>query len=266
VPAAVRSNPLKQIWARGEAVINGWLQIPSSYSAELMAHGGFDSLVVDLQHGVIDYQVAVTMLQAISTTPVVPMARVAWNDVSQIMKILDAGAYGVICPMINTPAEAEALVRACKYAPRGYRSWGPARASLYGGADYGDHANDEILVMPMVETAEAVENVDAILATPGVDGVYVGPSDLALTLGCKPRPDQTDRPVLEAQQKIVEACRRHGKIAGIHNATAAYAIEMIAAGYQFVTLASDRRYLTAQAAAETAAVRQAGTVARASTG
>ena len=254
----MRANTLKQIWARGEAVINGWLSIPSSFSAEVMAHQGFDSLVVDMQHGVIEYQVAVTMLQAISTTPVIPMARVPWNDPSRIMKILDAGAYGVICPMVNTAAEAEALVRACKYAPRGFRSWGPVRASIYAGADYGDHANDEIIVMPMIETAEAVKNIDAILTTPGVDAVYVGPSDLSLTLGCKPRLDQTDPPVVEAQQKIVDACKRHGKVAGIHNATSAYALKMVAAGYQFVTLASDSRFLAAQAAAEAAAVRKSG--------
>jgi 4-hydroxy-2-oxoheptanedioate aldolase len=132
------------------------------------------------------------------------------------------------------------------------------RASIYAGADYGDHANDEIIVMPMIETAEAVKNIDAILTTPGVDAVYVGPSDLSLTLGCKPRLDQTDPPVVEAQQKIVDACKRHGKVAGIHNATSAYALKMVAAGYQFVTLASDSRFLAAQAAAEAAAVRKSG--------
>jgi 4-hydroxy-2-oxoheptanedioate aldolase len=254
----VRENTLRKIWARGEAVVNGWLAIPSAFSAEVMAHQGFDSLTVDMQHGVVDYQVAVTMLQAISTTPVIPLARVPWNDPARIMKILDAGVYGVICPMVNTRAQAEALVAACKYAPRGYRSWGPVRASIYAGADYGDHANDQLLVMPMVETAEAVKNIDEILSVPGVDAVYVGPSDLSLTLGCKPRLDQTDPPVVEAQEKIVAACKRHGKVAGIHNATAAYALKMVAAGYQFVTLASDGRFLAAKAQEEVQAVRKSG--------
>jgi 4-hydroxy-2-oxoheptanedioate aldolase len=136
----VRANRLREIWKKGEAVVNGWLSIPSSFSAEVMAHQGFDSLTVDMQHGVVDYQVAVTMLQAISTTSAIPLARVPWNDPARLMKILDAGVYGVICPMINTREEAEALVRACKYAPRGFRSWGPVRASIYAGADYGDHA------------------------------------------------------------------------------------------------------------------------------
>lgn len=254
----MRPNTLKSIWARGEAVVNGWLSIPSAFSAEVMAHQGFDSLTVDMQHGVIDYQVAVTMLQAISTTPVIPLARVPWNDPARLMKILDAGVYGVICPMINTPEEAEALVRACKYAPRGYRSWGPVRASIYAGADYGSHANEDLLVIPMIETSEAVKNLDAILSVPGVDAIYVGPSDLSLTLGCTPKLDQTEAPVVEAQQRIVEACKRHGVVAGIHNATAAYALRMIAAGYQFVTLASDSRHMAAKAGEEVGAVRKSG--------
>ncbi|PYO33423.1 MAG: 2,4-dihydroxyhept-2-ene-1,7-dioic acid aldolase [Candidatus Rokuibacteriota bacterium] len=257
----MRENTLKSIWARGEAVVNGWLSIPSAFSAEVMAHQGFDSLTVDMQHGVVDYQVAVTMLQAISTTTVMPLARVPWNDPARLMKILDAGAYGVICPMINTRAEAEALVQACKYPPRGYRSWGPVRASIYAGADYGDHANADIVVMPMIETALALKNLDEILSVPGVDAIYVGPADLSLALGCKPRLDQTDPPVVDAQQQIVEACKRHGVIPGIHNGTAAYALTMIAAGYQFVTLASDSRFLAAKAAEEVTAVRKSATQA-----
>lgn len=253
----MRENTLRSLWARGEAVVNGWLSIPSAFSAEVMAHQGFDSLTVDMQHGVVDYQVGVTMLQAISTTPVTPLARVPWNDPARIMKILDAGAYGIICPMINTPEEAEALVRACKYPPRGYRSWGPVRAMLYAGGDYGEHANRDLIVMPMIETAEALKNLDEILSVDGVDAIYVGPADLSLALGCKPRLDQTDPPVVEAQQRIVEACQRHGVVAGIHNATAAYAQTMIALGYRFVTLASDSRFLAAKAAEEIAAVRKA---------
>jgi 4-hydroxy-2-oxoheptanedioate aldolase len=253
----VRENTLRSIWARGGAVVNGWLSIPSAFSAEVMAHQGFDSLTVDMQHGVVDYQVAVTMLQAISTTAVMPVARVPWNDPARLMKILDAGAYGVICPMINTREEAEALVQACKYPPRGYRSFGPVRASIYAGSDYSEHANDDVVVMPMIETAAALRNLDEILSVPGVDAVYVGPADLSLALGCKPRLDQTDAPVVEAQQQIVEACKRHGVVAGIHNGTAAYSLKMIAAGYRFVTLASDSRFLAARAAEEVAAVRKA---------
>jgi 4-hydroxy-2-oxoheptanedioate aldolase len=252
----VRENTVRTIWARGGVVVNGWLSIPSSFSAEVMAHQGFDSLVVDMQHGVIDYQTAVTMLQAISTTSVMPLARVPWNDPALIMKILDAGAYGVICPMVNNRREAEQLVRTCTYPPRGYRSFGPVRASIYAGADYAQHANDTIVVMPMIETAEALEHLDEILSTPGVDAIYVGPADLSLALGCTPRLDQTDEPVVEALGTILAACKRHRVIAGLHNATSAYALRMAGQGWQFVTLASDARFLAARAAEEAAAVKK----------
>jgi 4-hydroxy-2-oxoheptanedioate aldolase len=254
----VRANTLRSIWARGEAAVNGWLAIPSAFSAEVMAHQGFDSLTIDMQHGVVDYQVAVTMLQAISTTPVMPLARVPWNDPAYLMKILDAGVYGVICPMINRAAEAEALVRTCKYPPRGHRSWGPVRASLYAGADYGDHANDDLVVMAMIETADALKNLDEILAVPGIDAAYIGPSDLSMALGLKPRFDHTDGPVAEAQRTILAACVRHGVVAGIHTNSAAYALRMIAEGFQFVTLPSDARALAAKTADEVAAVRKGG--------
>jgi 4-hydroxy-2-oxoheptanedioate aldolase len=254
----MRENMLKTIWGRGEAVINGWLSIPSAFSAEIMAHQGFDSITVDMQHGVVDYQVAVTMLQAISTTPAVPLARVTWNDPALLMKILDAGVYGVICPMISTREQAEALIQACKYPPRGYRSWGPVRASIYAGADYGDHANADIVVMPMIETADALKNLDDILSVDGVDAIYVGPSDLSLALGYKPRLDQTEPAVVEAQKKIVAACKKRGVAAGIHNNTAAYALQMIEIGYQFVTIASDSRFMAAKAAEEVAVVRKTG--------
>jgi 4-hydroxy-2-oxoheptanedioate aldolase len=255
----VRANRLREIWAKGEAAVNGWLAIPSAFSAEVMSHQGFDSLTIDMQHGVVDYQVAVTMLQGISTTGVVPLARVPWNDPARIMKILDAGAYGVICPMINTRDEAEALVAACKYYPRGYRSWGPVRASIYAGTDYTPaRANETLLVIPMIETAQAVKNIDDILSVPGIDAVYVGPADLSITLGCTPRLDQTEAPVVEAQQQIAAACKRHKVVAGIHCGGAPYALKMIAEGYQFVTLASDGRFLAARAADEVAAVRKSG--------
>lgn len=253
----MRENTLRGIWARGGAVVNGWLSIPSSFSAEVMAHQGFDSLCIDMQHGVVDYQVAVTMLQAISTTSVIPLARVPWNDPPRLMKILDAGAYGVICPMINNRAQAEAFVRACKYPPSGSRSFGPIRAKYYSGADYHEHANDELLLIPQIETAEALENLDEILDVPGIDAVYVGPSDLAMALGSQPRLGQNDGPVVEAKKRIVATCNRHGVPAGIHTPSAEVAQKMIADGYRFVTIASDDRFLSAKAAAEVTALRRA---------
>jgi len=259
----VRKNTIKQIWASGGAVVNGWCSIPSSFSAEVMAHQGFDSLCIDMQHGAVDYQIALTMLQAISTTSVIPIVRVPWNDPARLMKILDAGAYGVICPMINNRAQAEALTGACRYPPTGFRSFGPIRAKYYGGGgthgggDYHEYANDEIVVMPQIETAEAIENLDEILDVPGIDAVYVGPSDLAMALGSQPRSGQNDPKVVAARNKIVETCKRHGVPAGIHTPSAEAALKMIADGFQLVTIASDDRFLMTTAKAELTAVKSA---------
>jgi 4-hydroxy-2-oxoheptanedioate aldolase len=244
-------------------VINGWCSIPSSFSAEVMAHQGFDSITIDMQHGLVDYQVAVTMLQAISTTSVIPLTRVPWNDPARLMKILDAGSYGVICPMINTPADAESLVRACKYPPRGFRSFGPIRAKYYGGGgthgggDYHEFADDETLVIPQIETREAIENLDAILETGGISAIYIGPSDLAMALGSEPRKGQSDPAVVEARQRILDAAKRHGIPAGIHTNSTKVAVEMIQQGFQLVSLQSDDRFLMSKAQEEVTAVRSA---------
>src|SRR6202011_2929853 len=130
----MRKNEIAKIIAGGGTVLNAWLAIANSFSAEVMAHQGFDSVTIDLQHGPVDFQAAVGMLRAISTPPAVPMVRVPWNEPILTAKLLDAGAYGIICPMINSKAEAEALITACRYPPRGSRSFGPNRAVLYGGA------------------------------------------------------------------------------------------------------------------------------------
>jgi len=182
----MRKNKLKKIFKEGKAVINGWLQIPSSFSAEVMSKQPWDSLTIDLQHGVVDYASALQMFQAISTSEIVPMARLNWNDPGQIMKILDAGCYGVICPMVSNRKEAEKFVEACMYPPKGYRSFGPIRGLLYGGADYGDHANDEIVKFAMIETKEALGNLDKIMSTPNLDGIYIGPGDFSFALSAKP--------------------------------------------------------------------------------
>ena len=259
----MRKNKLKDIWARGGAVINGWCAIPSSFSAEVMAHQGFDSITIDMQHGVVDYQVAVTMLQAISTTDVVPMTRVPWRDPGLIMKMLDAGSYGIICPMINTPEDAEELVRICKYPPRGIRSFGPIRAKYYGGGathgggDYHHYADEETLVIPQIETRQAIENLDEILQVPGISAIYVGPSDLAMALGSEPRKGQNDPEVVEAKERIIETCKRHGIPAGIHTNSRDVAVEMIKKGFQLTTLQSDDRFLMGKAREEVTAVRSA---------
>jgi len=239
----MRTNRLKQIWANGGAAINGWLAIPNGFSAEVMAHQGWDSLTVDMQHGVIDYQCAVEMFTAISTTSTVPVNRVPWLAPEHLMKALDAGAYGVICPMINSVEDAENLVAWTHYPPRGSRSFGPIRGLLYGGPDYPDHANDTVAVFAMIETRDGLDNVEDILRVPGLDAVYIGPSDLSLALGCRPGFDDVDKPVAEAIEYILAKAKEHGKVAGCHNGTPEYALKRIEMGFQFVTVSSDSRLL-----------------------
>ena len=244
----MRKNKLKEIIKNGKAVINGWLQIPNSFSAEVMAKQGWDSLTIDMQHGVVDYPNALQMLQAISTTETVPMARVNWNEPGQIMKILDAGSYGVICPMVSNKDQAEKFVQACMYPPAGYRSFGPIRGMLYGGSDYGDYANDELLKIAMIETKEALDNLDAIMTTPGVDGIYIGPADLSLAINEKPSFDKSENdPVYSVIMKILEHAKKNNIFAGIHNMTPEYAQKMIEKGFQLVTVGSEQRFMTAGA-------------------
>lgn len=239
----MRENKLKTKLENSETVLNGWLHIPSSVTAEAMAHQGFDSLTIDLQHGPLHFEAAVPMLQAISNTDVTPLARVPWNEPGMIMKMLDTGCYGIICPMVNSGSECEAFVKACRYPPQGYRSFGPTRAKFYGGADYAKHANATVLTFAMIETKEALENLDEILSVPGLDALYVGPADLSQSLGGPPGADFRDGPVPAALDKILEAAKQHGVKAGIHNASVSYAKEMLGKGFQFVTVRSDLDFM-----------------------
>lgn len=243
----MRPNRLREIWKAGGVVVNGWLAIPSGFSAETMAHQGWDCLTVDLQHGVVDYQTAVTMLTAISTTATVPCVRAPWNEPGVLMKLLDAGAYALICPMVSTAADAERLVAATRYPPLGGRSFGPIRALLYGGADYPTHANDEVVVFAMIETREGLDNLEDILRVDGIDGVYIGPSDLSLALGCRPTFDDVDPPVAEAIELVRAKTQEHGRIPAIHNGTPEAALRRIGMGFRFVTIASDARLMAAGA-------------------
>ena len=241
----MRENRLRTLWSSDQAAVNGWLAIGNSFSAETMAHQGWDSLTIDLQHGVVDYTALVPMLQAISTTATVPMARVPWLEPGILMKVLDAGAYGVICPMVNTRDDAARLVAYTHYAPRGTRSFGPIRGLLYGGADYPQHADRTIVVFAMIETAEALDNLDSILSVEGLDAIYIGPSDLSLALGCKPAFDEVDPKVDQAISHILARAQAHNVVAGIHNGLPEVALARIARGFRFVTVGSDARLMAA---------------------
>lgn len=239
----MRENQLRAIWNRGGCVLNGWLAIPNGFAAEVAAHSGWDSLCIDIQHGIVDYQAAVGMMQAISTTNVTPLVRVPWNDPGIIMKCLDAGAYGVVCPMINNRNDAQRFVQACRYPPAGYRSSGPTRAVYYGGNDYLTKSNETIVTFAMIETADGLTNLDEILTTPGLDAVYIGPNDLALALGVSGGLDPTHAKTIEAISHILAACKRHKIRAGIHTGSIANARAMMAKGFDFVTVLSEARIM-----------------------
>jgi 4-hydroxy-2-oxoheptanedioate aldolase len=243
----VRPNRIKQMWRDGKWVTMGWLSVPNSFTAEMMARQGFDALCVDLQHGLNELSSLLPMLQAISQTDTVPVVRVPWNDPAMIMKALDVGAYGIIVPLVNTAAEAAAAVAACRYPPVGIRSSGPIRAMHYGGANYQAEANGEIVVLAMIETKEGLANLDAICATPGLDAVYIGPADLSYALGLPPRGDNPDPTHMAACDQIREAAHRHGIKACLHCASAAFAAGAVKRGFDLVMLTSDLASMVAGA-------------------
>jgi len=248
----MRMNAVKKLWREGKPAVGGWLSIPHCFSAEVMAHTGLDWLCIDMQHGCIDYSDVVPMLTAISTTAVTPFVRVPWNEPAMIMKVLDAGAYGVIVPMVSNRAEAERAVAACRYPPTGMRSNGPNRALLYGGTDYQKHADDEMACVVMIETPEGIAKMDEIISTPGLDAAYIGPTDLALALGLPPVMDNDDPKHVATVNRMLETCKRHKVVAGIHTASSRFTQRYIDQGFQMVMLVADRAAMSNYAKAEVA--------------
>ena len=251
----MRSNKALAAWRNDEQTIGLWLSLANVHSAEALSGLGFDWLCIDLQHGLLDYKDLTAMLPAVSASDATPLVRVPWNEPYEIMKALDAGAYGVIVPMVNNRAEAEQAVAACRYPPDGNRSFGPIRAALYGGRGYAKEANGEIACIAMIETAEGIEKVEEIVTTPGLDGVYIGPSDLALSLGLTPRGDNDDPVHAATVERIQEACRRHGVAIGIHTGGLEFTRRYLDLGFNFVTLGSDLGFMVRTAAGDLAAVR-----------
>ena len=252
-------NRLKAIWAEGRPALNGWLSIGNPFTAEIMAAQGYDSISIDMQHGALDYAAALPMLQAMRASGTVPMARVPWLDPAAIMKALDAGALGIICPMIDTPEAAARLVSCVRYPPLGRRSFGPTRAAFALGPGIAEEANGEVLAFAMVETREALDNLDAIAATPGLDGIYVGPADLTFSLfggRYPPAFDREEPEMIEVLQRIVSACRASSIRSALHCGTAEYAARAVEWGYDMTTVSGDARLLAAAAAASVRAFRE----------
>ena len=262
----MRKNSSLAAWQRGEQTIGLWLSLANTYSAEAMSKLGFDWVCVDMQHGLIDYTDLVNMLPAISNSDATPLVRVPWNEPYEIMKALDAGAYGVIIPMVNNRKEAEQAVMACRYPPLGNRSFGPIRGALYGGRGYALEANDQIACIAMIETAEGIANADEIMSTSGLNGIYIGPADLALSMGLPAMGDQPQDEHWVVVKELLEKCRAHKIAAGIHTSSLEYAQKYLALGFNFVTLGSDSGHMAKNAARELAAARGTAETKRESSG
>ncbi len=250
----------REIWARGGCVLNGWLSIGNPFTAEIMAQQGYDALTVDVQHGALDYGDALPMLQAMRASGVFPMARASWREPGIVMKLLDAGAMGIICPMVGTAEQAAEFASFLRYPPRGSRSYGPTRIGVaHGLAAYSREANDLVMGFAMIETAEGMRNLDAIAAAPGIDGLYIGPSDLSISLSngrLPPGFDREEPEMIEAFKTIREAAHRHGIKACLHCGGPDYAARGVEWGFDLVTVSGDSRLLAQAAGASVGRFRE----------
>lgn len=246
---------LRTRWARRETTTNGWLVVPNPFTAEIASRAGFDSLCIDMQHGLIDEGTVTDLLTATTAARVPTLVRVPGHRPETMMRVLDAGAAGVIVPLVESPDEALQAARACRYPPAGRRSFGPVRAGLVDGADYHERADAAVLVFVMIETKRALDDLDAILDTPGIDGAYVGPADLSLALGYPPETDSVRAPHQDAVRRVVEACHARGLVAGLHTAQPAFAAGAAAWGMDFVTIATDASAMRQELARRVAAFR-----------
>ncbi len=243
----MKKNRVKALWRENKAAVGTWLVLGSPLVAEIAANMGFDWVVIDTEHGSIDIGTTQSIIQAISTTTTVPMVRVSWNHPMPIKRALDAGAYGLVIPMVNSREEAESAVQACRYPPIGARSYGGPRARLYGGVDYFEHANEEIALIVQIEHVDAVERVDDILSVNGVDGFFIGPSDLAISMGLKPGLDNTSPEHVAAVNKVLASGKKHGVAGGIQVGSPEAVNQRITEGFRFIALSSDEGFLRSAA-------------------
>ncbi len=255
----MKPNKLKQKWASGEPALNAWLTIGNGFAAEVVAAQGFDSIVLDGQHGVMGYSEMLSILQSTHAYDVTPLVRVPWLEPGAIMKAMDAGAYGVICPMVNNREQAAELVSYMRYPPLGTRSFGPTRIGVSAGSDYASKANEEILCIAMIETAEGMKNLEEIVSTPGLDGIYIGPADLTLGLTngrLAPGADYEEPEIVDAIKKILAACKNAGIASCLHCGSPEYAAKAFGWGFNLCTLNSDARFLATAASASVKKTRE----------
>lgn len=267
----MRKNPVREKLLRGQPSVGTWLCLPDPVAARLLACVGFDWLTVELEHAPLSMETAAQIfgLVAVQGTataeqggvPTVPLVRVPSNTTENIKRVLDNGAMGIVVPMVNSRAEAEAVVAAARYGPQGKRSVGGFLHAANFGTDpgtYYERANDELLVVVQTEHIDAVERADEILSVPGIDAFFIGPNDLLKSMGRTPAMDSDDPAFVAAIDHLLAVGQQHGVAAGIHTADAAAARQRIDQGFQFVAIASDVALLLAKAQAELAALGLGG--------
>jgi 4-hydroxy-2-oxoheptanedioate aldolase len=252
----MRTNVAKAKIGRGEVAVGTLCTTASALMAESLGNAGFDFLVVDLQHGENNLGNVQAMLQAVSATPAMPLVRVPANMPVYIQRALDLGAYGVVVPLVDSRADAEAIVQSVRYAPVGARSWGPVRGALYGGADYFAKAHEELLVLAMLETASGLRHAREIMSVPGIDGCFIGPNDLSISLGYSPEASELPLAVEQAIATILDAARATGKTGGIQCFSKESALARIEQGFRFVSILSDLRIARVGAASLLSAVNE----------
>ena len=240
----MRKNLAKEKLQRGEPSIGTWISTGDPIVAEILAHAGFDWLTVDMEHNAIDMERLLTCFYAITTTDTVPFVRVPWNDPQVLKRVLDIGAYGVVVPNIKSPEEAELAIRACRYAPEGFRGVGGIRGRFYGGPDYYEKANEEIAVVLMIEDGEAVRRIAEICNVPGIDALFIGPNDLASSLGVPTGYDNPHPDHKAAVRQVLETGKRFNVPVGIHCGSAEEVNRRIEEGFLWLPIISDARFLT----------------------
>jgi 4-hydroxy-2-oxoheptanedioate aldolase len=244
---------VRERWKGRDLTVGYLCAVPNAFTAELVAQVGFDFLIIDQQHGLIGYAATVAMLQAVARTDVCALVRVRSHDPALIGAALDAGAAGIIVPLVDSAADARSAVTACRYPPEGRRSYGASRAALVNPGSC-EKTNSDVLCFVMVETTTALDAVDEIAGSPGVDGVFVGWGDLALSMGLPPTMDHAR--IRSALQRVSEACRHHGVVTAI-GASADRAARLIELGYTMISVGSDHLALRQAAAAALAQTRAA---------
>jgi 4-hydroxy-2-oxoheptanedioate aldolase len=249
---------LRGVWERGETAFNCWLSSAAPLQAEMIGGLGFDSVVIDCQHGAATVNDVGPLCLALAARPSAPLVRVPWNDPAAIMRALDLGAAGVMAPLVNCRADAEKLVRACRYPPAGERSFGPIRAHLQARVsvrEYFDSANDAVLAIAQIETAEAMGNLDEILSTPGLDMAYIGPADLLISHGGPPVIDHSREDLAGWHAEVIAAGRRHGVRVGLHAVSPEDVRLSIEQGADLVTVANDMAEMVSGTSQRLAAAR-----------